>query len=423
MNWSAWRGRRVDPAEKDVAWLAGHSKLAIVLGASVNGLSFARSLGRRGIHVLLLDSEKLIGFHTKYARSVLLPSARENPEAWVDWFSQFGRKLQGPIPVFATSDEHNVFLAEHGGRLESAFRYLVPDLITMNRIVNKRLQYGVAAAAGVPIPNTFYPESAVALDELLNQITFPCILKPYRAHVGRAKISNKKVLKVDSADELRAAFESLWDAGAEFMVQEIVPGTDKDLFGYLAFWDENSEEIRWLTKQKLRQNPPLFGDGSLQRTVEAPEVAEQSRRLLKALDYRGFVGVEFKRDSRDGTFRLMEVNPRTVSGNQMAISAGVDFPWIGFQYLTERELDPPASEPFQEGVVYCNEEWDFKAFLALRRQGDLTFSKWWKSFRSADARAIGAKDDPRPMLAVLGRFVRAGLRSLLRQRSAADGSR
>lgn len=401
-------------------WARGEENTAIVMGASVNGLSFARSLGRRGISVVLLDSEKLIGFRTKYARCVLLPSARKNPEAWVDWLSDFAREHDGPVPVFATSDEHNVFLAEHGSRLKDSFRYLVPDLQTMNQIVNKRLQYGVAVNVGIPIPKTFYPESVEALDDLLPDISFPCILKPYKAHIGRAKISNKKVLKVESADELRDAFEVLWDAGADFMIQEIVPGTDEDLFGYLAFWDEHNNEVRWLTKQKLRQNPPLFGDGSLQRTVEAPEVAVQSRRLLKALDYRGFVGVEFKRDSRDGTLRLMEVNPRTVSGNQLAISAGVDFPWIGFQYLLGREVDPPGTVPFSAGVLYCNEEWDFKAFLILRRQGDLTFSEWWKSFRSAEARAIFARDDPGPALAVLGRFGRAGLRSLFHHRSRAN---
>lgn len=396
--------------------------IAIVMGASVNGLSFARSLGRRGIRVVLLDSQKLIGFRTKYARCVLLPSARKNPEAWVDWLSDFARELDGPVPVFATSDEHNVFLAEHGSRLKGPFRYLVPDLLTMNQIVNKRLQYGVAVDVGVPIPKTFYPESVEALDELLPDMTFPCILKPYRAHIGRAKISNKKVLKVESADELRDAFEVLWDSGADFMVQEIIPGTDRDLFGYLAFWDENGKEVRWLTKQKLRQNPPLFGDGSLQRTVEAPEVARLSRLLLKAFRYQGCVGVEFKHDARDGTFRLMEVNPRTVSGNQLAISAGVDFPWIAYQYLMGREVEGSADDSFRTGVVYCNEEWDFKAFLALRKQGDLTLFEWWKSFRSAEARAIGARDDLGPMLAVLGRFFRAGLRRLFRRDSRADGS-
>lgn len=195
------------------------------------------------------------------------------------------------------------------------------------------------------------------------------------------------------------------------MVQEIVPGGDRNLYGYLAFWGSNGEEVCWLTKQKLRQNPPLFGDGSLQTTVDEPEVARLSRKLLSAFEYRGFVGVEFKRDPRDGTFRLMEINPRTVSGNQMAITAGVDFPWIGYCYLQGERVDSAACRA-RPGVVYVNEEWDFKAFLTLRRQGSLTAREWWRSFRSAEARSIFASDDPGPALAVLQRFAAAGLRRL-----------
>ena len=133
------------------------------------------------------------------------------------------------------------------------------------------------------------------------------------------------------------------------MVQEIVPGDDTALFGYLAFFDEEGVEVAWLTKQKLRQHPAQFGDGSLQITVDAPEVAALSRRLLGAFDVRGFVGVEFKRDERSGTYYLIEINPRTVSGNQLAISAGVDFPWIGYRvsdriapgHFTRPPLPPP----------------------------------------------------------------------------------
>ena len=44
----------------------------VVFGASVNGLSFARSLGRRGIPVLLIDGARLIGTHTRYAATVLV---------------------------------------------------------------------------------------------------------------------------------------------------------------------------------------------------------------------------------------------------------------------------------------------------------------------------------------------------------------
>ena len=139
--------------------------------------------------------------------------------------------------------------------------------------------------------------------------------------------------------------------------------------------------------------------------MEAPEVAALSRRLLRAFQYRGFVGVEFKLDARDRSWRLIEINPRTVSGNQIAISAGVDFPWIGYQYLAGGELEAPPATPFRPQVKYVNEEWDVQAFLALRKSGALTLRGWLGSLRQVQAKAIWAWDDPLPVVRGLGRLV------------------
>jgi predicted ATP-grasp superfamily ATP-dependent carboligase len=215
----------------------------------------------------------------------------------------------------------------------------------------------------------------------------------------------KKVVVVYSQVELISEYERVSSADAPFMVQEIILGGDDAIFDYLALWDAGGRELAWLTKRKLRQYPPLYGDGSLQITIEAPEVADLSRHLLRAINYRGFVGVEFKFDARDHTYRLMEVNARTHSSNQLAISAGVDFPWIGYQYLTGCVLDTQAPKPFRLGVKLLNEELDVQAYLALRKSGTLKRWRWLHSLRGSKA-AIGAWDDPLPLIVGLWRFLR-----------------
>ena len=114
--------------------------------------------------------------------------------------------------------------------------------------------------------------------------------------------------------------------------------------------------------------------------MEAPEVADLSRRLLRAFDYRGFVGVEFKLDATTGTHYLMEINPRTESGNQMAISGGVDLPWIGYRYLTGSDGGAEPTRAFRPGVKFLNEELDVRR---LPRAPEI---------RRDDHRAMGAVD-------------------------------
>jgi predicted ATP-grasp superfamily ATP-dependent carboligase len=183
-------------------------------------------------------------------------------------------------------------------------------------------------------------------------------------------------------------------------------------------WNQDSHELAWVTKRKLRQFPAQYGDGSLQVTVDAPEVVELSRRLLRKLEYRGFVGVEFKLDPRDDSYRLMEINARAVSGNQLAISAGIDFAWIAYQYLTGCDLGAGSERRFQHGIKYVNEEWDVQAYLALRQAEAMSLGEWLGSLRGVEARALGAWDDPIPLVVGFLRLLRqlvAGLWSTARR--------
>lgn len=382
---------------------------AVVMGGSVNGLSFVRSLGRRGIPTLLLDSDSLIGMYTRFGKALILPDPEKNNEVWMNLLLGIGKKLTRPGVIFVTSDVHALFLARNEESLSRYYRFLTPDIETQDKIVNKRDQYTIAREAGIPIPETYFPESPEDIDRIKDEIPYPCILKSYKSHLGKKKIA-KKVLVVESQSDLSRFFSEYATDEIGFMVQEIIPGGDDQLYGYLAMWDSDSREFAWLTKRKLRQSPPLYGDGSLQITVDAPEVRKLSVELLERFKYRGFAGVEFKYDKRDSTFKLMEINPRTVSGNQIAISSGVDFPWIGYRYLTGKLSGPDELTPFEPDVRYVNEEWDFKAYLALRKTGQLSLAKWLRSVKGAKARAIFAADDPMPFFAVASRMARAVLR-------------
>jgi predicted ATP-grasp superfamily ATP-dependent carboligase len=334
----------------------------------------------------------------------LLPPADERPQDWIDLLESVGSRLDAPGILFPTSDVHCLLVAQQRDRLGRYFRFLLPDAETVERIINKRSQYRIAQAAEIPIPRVCFPESIEEVRYLSAQVAYPCLLKPYKSHVGQKKL-RKKLVVVHSQSELISAYERITSSGVPLMVQEVIPGDDRALFSYLGFWDAKGSELAWLTWQKLRQYPPLYGNGSLYITVEAPKVAELSRHLLRAFNYCGFVDVEFKFDTRDHTYRLMEINPRTPASNQLAISAGVDFPWIGYRYLTGSAPETGQSKPFLIGVKCVNEEWDVQAYMALRKSGSLNLWRWLRSLRGSKP-IIGAWDDPFPLVMGLWRFLR-----------------
>ena len=124
--------------------------------------------------------------------------------------------------------------------------------------------------------------------------------------------------------------KAIFASGHEVMVQTIMTPTGKDLYSVGAYFGRNgyvSPDFCW---HKLRQYPPSFGVGSLVKSAHQPEVRELAIRFMKGMGYRGIGYVEFKRDQRDGAFKMVEMNARTGQTNALQAAAGI--PLVLFQY-------------------------------------------------------------------------------------------
>ena len=389
--------------------LPADKPLAVITASSVNALSFARSLGRRGIPVLILDSDRHLAVHTRYARVIQLESCRQNPGSWIETLTEVGQQLKTPGVLIPTADPHTVLLSDNRQILKPFFNFLCPPEEQARQYVSKQFQISHARGLGIPVPETWLPANRQELEALEPELTYPCMLKPDRSHSGAKVLAGDKLLVVNSAAKLLDAHDKLAADNVPMFVQEIIPGPDTELVSYLGFWGSAGEETAYLTKRKLRQFPAHFGNGSLQCSEELPEIAEISRRFLQGLNYCGFAGLEFKFDHRDGSFRFIELNPRSSAMNELAIAAGVDFPWIAYQSLAGRDHLADSRQTFRPGVKCVNEEWDLQAYLELRRRGELTFRQWRASLSGAH-KVIAAMDDPAPLMAGLARAIFPPLR-------------
>src|SRR5688572_3323569 len=63
------------------------------------------------------------------------------------------------------------------------------------------------------------------------------------------------------------------------------------------------------------------------------EVVEQGLRYLHCLGNYGLAQVEFKRDPRDGEYKLMEINPRLWQWHGLAAACGVDLVDLAYREL------------------------------------------------------------------------------------------
>ena len=75
----------------------------------------------------------------------------------------------------------------------------------------------------------------------------------------------------------------------------------------------------------MRQYPTHFGLGTYFVTDRNPEVVEEGLRFCQEIGLRGLANVEFKRDPRDGSLKMIEVQPplHALSTRSFA-QAGID---------------------------------------------------------------------------------------------------
>jgi D-aspartate ligase len=59
-----------------------------------------------------------------------------------------------------------------------------------------------------------------------------------------------------------------------------------------------------------------------------------------AVVYYGLVEVEYKKDPRDGQYRLLDVNARTWGYHSIGRSAGTDFPYLLFADQINERVEP-----------------------------------------------------------------------------------
>src|SRR5262245_749003 len=388
---------------------AGERRPAVVMGTAATGLSYVRSLHKQGVPVLLVNQRGWVGTPSRFGLTWDLPPITDEGERWLEALLTAAEHSSRRPVLLVAFDQAVLFVGQHADELGRHYDFLIPPLEKCAAIVDKHRQYELAAAADVPIPRTVYPEDGQEAVALAADIGYPCLLKPYVGYGTGARLGGRQNAVVGDSATLRSELDRLAAARVPCLVQEIVPGGDDARYGYLSFWGRDANELAWITKQKLRQNPALFGDGTFQRTVEVPRVADLARRFLKALGYVGVASVEFKYDARDDSYRLMEINPRAVSGNQLAVAAGVDLPHISYAYLADGVV-PPWEQRWD--VHWIHELYDLKTLLREARNPVAAWWEWMQSLRRADAFALGAWDDPAPLLGAfaataLGKVARA----------------
>jgi D-aspartate ligase len=369
---------------------------AVVIGGDHPGLGVARSLGRRGIPVYVIDDQFCISQFSRYVNRVVRVQDLRDEDRTVESVLEVGKRfgLQGWV-LFPTRDETVAAFYRHRERLAQFFRVTTPEWETTRWAWDKVNSYECAEHLGIPVPRTYIPRNENELETLNNRL--PLAIKP-AIKENFFYATGAKAWRADTPGQLKHLYRKAAKQirPEEIMLQEIIPGDGRHQYSYCAFFRDGRSHGT-LIARRLRQHPREFGRAATYvETIEHAEVAALAERFLRAINYYGLVEIEFKQDPRDGQLKLLDVNARTWGFHSIGAVTGVDFPYMLY---ADQMGEPIASSSARAGVGWLRLITDLSTVVSGMASGDFGFGSYWDSLKRTGTESVFCGEDVLPSLA------------------------
>ncbi len=399
-------------------------KPAIVLGTHTMGLGVMRALGAAGVPVVAVyyEADKDMGYTSNcVSERVAAPHPAQSEEEFVALLVSLASRLGGSV-LFPVSDETLVAVSRHKDTLDCHYIVACTEWPVTQQFIDKKRTYALAETAGVAAPKTIVPQSREDVERYGETIEYPCLVKPCQSHLFFAHFG-RKMVPVENLDQMLAVYQQAVDAGMEVTLQEIIPGDDTHVVNYNSyFW--NGQPLVEFTAQHVRKAPPEFGSPCVAISKHIPEVIEPGRRILQAMGFYGYSCTEFKRDPRDGIYKLMEVNGRHNLSGLLAVRCGINFPWLHYNHLIRGEA--PSATGYRTGVYWIDITRD--AAYSARCLSSHRYSpiQYVRPYLKPHVFAVLDLGDPKPFLKRLGDLIMrvfAALRQVVAKRSGREAQR
>jgi predicted ATP-grasp superfamily ATP-dependent carboligase/thioredoxin reductase len=361
-------------------------------------LGIIRSLGSLGIPVFTVQRSPFIpsGASQYISGKFLWKTDGRNSDQFLEGMATIAKILDRPTILLPTDDLSAILIAEHADVLSSWSRFARVPATLPRRVANKRNLYDLCQHLGVACPPTVFPNSREEWLDFAKRTRLPVVVKviePWLAPRGL-----KPTVIVSERQELMGYCDSHGRQvpATRLMIQEMIPpSTSEDWFVH-GYCDSRSNPIAIFTGVKLRSYPVFAGPTTFARSVRNDALQQQAIELLTAIGYRGIMDLDYRLDSRDGRYNLLDFNPRV--GAQFRLFKDAD----GTDVVRALHLDLTGRTarvgPQIEGRTFVAEIQDLLASRAYWRSGALTIRNWWRSLRDIDETAWYTADDPLPFL-------------------------
>jgi len=370
-------------------------KIIVLDGNQRPSLAITRSLGKKGFRVTIgAETKSSLSSNSCFcADSFKYPSPHENPEGFFRAVLDKSRELR-PDFLIPVTDVTIGEVLRRKGEFEESIRIPYDELEKYSLVSNKEWVVSQCRKLGLPVPrsvlSTEFPDRKAILDAA-EKLGYPLVVKPgfsrIRAETGWL---NTRVQYARDEKELDAALKDPLFSKIPFALQERIRGRGVGIFLLM----KDGEVLASFAHRRLREKPPSGGVSVLCESIEPPaDALSAATRLLASVRWNGIAMVEFKEDDRENVLNVLEVNARFWGSLDLAISSGVNFPYLLLAMRKGEDTRGPA---------------EYKVGLKVRWElGDLDHL-WIRLFRDPTALSLPLGAPSR--LSVLTSFIADSMR-------------
>jgi len=372
----------------------------IVIGGYINGLGLVRALSARGIPTAVIATKAYDIAHRSccVVSSGAALDVDERPESLLELLDRRAAEWAG-WALLPSNDEALAALAQHRESLSRTHCVMAPLWDVAQYFLDKGKMQGLAESVGVTMPCCYGEAKAPVPD-----VGFPVLVKPVLGYKFAPRFGCKLFVARNRA-ELESFVAQVSKANVPCLLYEHIPGRDSDIYVYCVYMDGKGEPSAGLTMRKLRQSPPFFGVTRVAEIVpEEAGLREATVEMLRRVGFRGMAEAEFKRDERDGRFRFLEINGRSILPNSLLRRAGLDLGWMTWSDYVEGRAE--SAHPNGWPGVWVNLHADFAYSTVYRRCDPIGLREFLAPYRRPVIEAVWSLRDPLPFLTQWARTVR-----------------
>jgi predicted ATP-grasp superfamily ATP-dependent carboligase len=282
-------------------------------------LVVVRCLGRIPgfqLHVLSLGKLKYPQFRfSKYLKSCVVKPFSDEEEAY-NIIKNHALKIGADMIIPVNEKTVKIISTHKGDCLGYCSLPPVPELDTLNLVRHKwnlyRWLYENKYSSCKPV----LIKEVVDEPEKLNNLTFPLLVKPNWGSGGSG------IRYVKTLEDLRKILPEIIDP-SEFVIQPVIPGYDIDI----SLLAQNGEIIAHAIQKSIESKSKLVYAKAIQ-FLNNDELLNITRTMIKHLNFSGIAHLDFRYDSSENNYKLVDFNARYWSSLLGSLNAGINFPYL-----------------------------------------------------------------------------------------------